>query len=294
MKYIILGGDERFFVLMRNLLYDDMELEVLSPDIEMFAKNGISLKYPQICGKVEILDTRGCTVILPIPFTRDGKTLSSTFSAEAINVNDILKVISHKKPSLVIGYLNNETEGFMGNNDIAYVNLEKREDFAVYNAFVTAEGAINKTGQLLKSSMFRKKIVITGYGRIAKLLGNILKVYGADVTYVIRKLEGRVWAEVMGYSSVDFTTMNSILPEADIIYNTVPWQVFKADSVSNFKKGALYMELAGNMGGLEDRDIYKDRYRFYEYLSIPAKYCPDSAGEILYKTVKNIMEERVC
>ncbi len=291
MKFVIIGGDQRFFTLIRKLHTDRREIEVLAPNLEIMRENNVYLQESEVKQSLSDLSLKNNIVILPIPTTRDNQRLVSTYTNE-IFLRDVFRAINHNMPHVVIGYLNQTIEDYFFNNNIPFINLEHREDFSVFNALLTVEGAINKTGEILKSSLFRKKIMITGYGRIAKLLARYLSVYGADVTLVIRKLEGRVWAEVLGYKAVDFSKLYDILGEMEIIYNTVPWTVFKDEHIEKFKENALYMELAALPGGIEDKEAYKDRYQYFEYMSVPAKFCPVSAGEVLYRTVVNIMEER--
>ena len=78
-------------------------------------------------------------------------------------------------------------------------------------------------------TIFGNKILITGFGRIAKTLAKMLVSMGADVTVCARKKSDIAWAEIFGCRGKDFSLLDK---ESDfkIIFNTVPTEIFTKES----------------------------------------------------------------
>ena len=74
----------------------------------------------------------------------------------------------------------------------------KREELAVKNAAVTAEGAVCLAMEELPYTIDQTPVLVIGYGRIGRLLAKKLGALGAKVTVAARSLEARTWAQTEG------------------------------------------------------------------------------------------------
>lgn len=91
----------------------------------------------------------------------------------------------------------------------------------VCNAVPTAEGAIEIAMREYLGTINNSKCLITGYGRIGKVLAKMLQGLGAKVYVSARRKESLAWIKLNGYIPIDNNNLiNS--GEYDLIFNTVP------------------------------------------------------------------------
>ena len=97
------------------------------------------------------------------------------------------------------------------------------------------------------------RCLVTGFGRIGKVLSGMLKGMGARVTVSARKPEDLAWIEIYGYTPVS-TGKLSEHQGFDFIFNTVPTLIFDAYTLAKTAQGAILIDLASLPGGAECRD----------------------------------------
>ena len=97
------------------------------------------------------------------------------------------------------------------------------------------------------------RCLVTGFGRIGKVLSGMLKGMGARVTVSARKPEDLAWIEIYGYTPVS-TGKLSEHQGFDFIFNTVPTMIFDAYTLAKTAQGAILIDLASLPGGAECRD----------------------------------------
>ena len=78
----------------------------------------------------------------------------------------------------------------------------------------------------------------------------------------------------------------------EVIFNTVPSQIFKKCSISTFKNGALYVEIASAPYGVEVSSAREAGVHIIFAPSIPSKYAPISAGRYIFEAISEILEKR--
>ena len=71
--------------------------------------------------------------------------------------------------------------------DLNFYDYAKREDFAYLNAVPTAEGAIQLAMEELPVTLAGAHCLVTGYGRVARALSELLVAMRANVTVAVRK-----------------------------------------------------------------------------------------------------------
>jgi len=232
--------------------------------------------------------------VLPIQPTRDGKTIPSPLSPDAPTIGfDVLRGIMKRGALIFTGNTCPALERLCREEGYTLINYFEREELAVANAVPTAEGALEIAISRLPTTIFGSVALVTGFGRISKILGRYLRGLGAKVCVACRKRSDLKWAEIYGFEPVDITdpaSFNAAAAKADVIFNTVPFEVFPRETVTAFKEEALYIELASTDGienGAEKLKIERVIAR-----GLPGKTAPVTAGRIIAETIKNILIER--
>ena len=160
----------------------------------------------------------------------------------------------------------------------------EREDFNLFNSIPTAEAAILIASEHLTTTIKGNRFAVIGYGRIAKALSSRLSLFGAAVTVFARSDSALSAAECDGHEAVKLSTITDHPLCGSVCFNTVPYMLFDKADIEKWEV-PYYIELASAPGGFtEDAKRYLgDRY--ISALSLPGRYFPDTAGEIIYKTV---------
>ena len=125
----------------------------------------------------DLEDTLGNSdaLILPLPVTKDGITLNTPLSNDIISIDKLFEITDHKP--VFCGMANKLP--LKRDNIFDYGT---REEFAVANAVPTSEGAIETAMLEYDGTINSSKCLVTGYGRIGRVLSDMLAGLGADVT----------------------------------------------------------------------------------------------------------------
>lgn len=173
-----------------------------------------------------------------------------------------------------------------------WVDVCKRDDFSYYNAVLTAEGAVALIIQETPFGLWKRKCLITGFGRVAQVLADRLKGFGCRICIAARKAGARANAESLGYEAMDISELSDRVGDFDIILNTVEAQLFFPSVLSKFRKKAYFMELASHQAGLCPNDLTENTGFVYRNApGLPGKISPLSAAEVYQQTIENVWKE---
>ena len=277
-KVLIIGGDKRFIYLSRIL--EDKGCEVKS-----FGTDGTGGGYDMASFEKDVRDAD--MLILPIPYTTDGITVNTPLSDECLYLSKIYKNV--RKDALIFGGVVGDK--YIPPDDVRFYDYAKREDFAYLNAVPTAEGAIEAVMKHIPISISGANVLVTGFGKCAKILSLTLKSLGAKVTVCARRSSDIAFAKSLGMNGVKISGMKNILGASDVIFNTVPHIIFGDEELKCIKKGCPLADIASYPGGAE-KDAVKRYGTNYLFLpSLPGKYSPSTGAQIILETIKNISEE---
>lgn len=268
MKIAIAGGDARMLTVARLL-------EASGNECIKIALGGQNFETDNA-----LKDT--AAVVLPLPCEKGG-ILNAPMSNEAVNIGDIFA--AGGADTLFIG-------GKLPARGENFIDYSTRDDFRLYNAVPTAEGAIAIAMQELKTTLNGANALVLGYGRIGNYLSQALKGLNALVTVAARRPESRALAEISGITAISFDELASALPKADIVFNTVPHTVLGINELTLLKKETAVIDLASANGGTDKASAAECGIKIIHALALPGKVAPESAGRIIYETVVTVLRER--
>lgn len=235
------------------------------------------------CREPKFLDSDG--VILPLPAERGG-TLNAPLSEHGWSAAELLFGVSSGTPVLA-GQVSPALRDFCSHRSLKLYDYFLREDMAVKNAALTAEGAI---GLLLRSgsgALGGSRVLLCGFGRIGKLLALKLKALGADVAVAARSPADLAWAEVLGCRTAK---LGEGADGADFVINTIPQTIFGKRELDGFGK-AMLIELASPPYGF-DRGAAEELGKSIVYApGLPSATAPEAAALVIRDTIYRILEE---
>ena len=139
-------------------------------------------------------------------------------------------------------------------------------------------------------AVFGCRSLVTGFGRIGKVLARRLLSLGSEVSVCARKPSDLAFIESMGCHAVCFADFKTA-HDYDLIFNTVPAMIFDRALLDNTDRNALLIDLASLPGGIDLEYARGLGMNALRALGLPGKCAPKSAGEIIKKTVLSIIEE---
>lgn len=281
-KISIIGGDLRIVKLAEMLVEEGVEVFTYGLENSEVQDINRSNTLQEVVEKSDI-------VLGPIPFSSNGKTINTPFSNSKTLVSDLMECLSGK--ILIAGAVKQEIYELASEKNVKVIDIVKREELAVLNAVSTAEGTIKIAIEETPRNLHGSNILVLGFGRIGKILSNMLKGLGANVSCEARKNSDLAWIKAYGYEPIPISNLKDNLNRFDIIINTIPYIILDKDNLDNVKKDALVIDLASNPGGV-DKDAIKERkIKFVWALSLPGKVAPLTSAEFIKETLYNIYNE---
>jgi dipicolinate synthase subunit A len=223
------------------------------------------------------------SLVLPLPATTDGVHINAPYFKQKIPLSVITEGVN-AGGTVFCGRICPALEKICAENNLTLVDYFDREELAVMNAVPTAEGCLEIVLRESDYTIFGAAVLLTGYGRITKVLVKYLTALGARVTVAARKYSDLAWAEIMGCQAVLLAGLDDSLGKFDVIINTVPVQIFDAEQTRRFKPDCLVVDLASKAG-------FEDMAGVIHALSLPGKVAPITAGNIIAETIMNILTE---
>ena len=283
MVFAVIGGDERLVRLSRLLAED-------GHSVLTFAQETADGTGAAARSAAEAAAAADC-VILPLPLSASGGILNAPFSEEKHWISDIFRSIGCGK-TVLAGNVDAAAAEIAREMDIELTDYFLREEFAVANAVLTAEGAIDIIMHSTPTSIWGSKILVVGFGRIGKALAYRLRALGAHVSVSSRTEADRAWCRAYGYDAEDTRSLGGHFGAYDVVINTVPVPVVDSQCLKELKPGALCIDLASRPGGVDMSAAEKLGIHTIWALGLPGKAAPESAGAAIRDTIYNILREQ--
>lgn len=264
-KIAVIGGDIRLKIVVEKLREKGFSVETLG-------------LFDDESGNIGECDA----VVFPVPTTRDKKTVFAPFSKREILLSDIEKMLLPHQLILCCNYR------FESKICIDYGNLDS---FAVLNAIPTAEAAIALAVQNTDFTLWNSRVLITGFGRVGKILADRLSSLGADITVSARKQSDFALASSHGYKVLHTATLGEKPLDFDVIFNTLDFTAI--DNQSLERTSASYILDLSSRGGFDLEYAKKLGINAMMAPGLPGKTASFTAGTILAQTVCELLDNQV-
>ncbi len=275
MKFALTGGDGRFVRLCRLLRADGHAVLPFALEKEL----------PGCAGDAaEALDGADC-LILPLPCLRDGH-LNAPFSAAEHDARDIL--LRAAPGTVVCAGMAGELRPQCETLGLKLYDYFEREDFALANALLTAEGCIELLLTESERSLHGSRVLICGFGRIGRMLAPRLLSLGARVTVAARSAEALAWARSMGCETLRLGR-DALGGGFDAAINTIPAAIFGPAELERLRPARLY-ELASAPYGFDADAAARLGMHLTRAPGLPGKCAPESAAEAIRDSIYSIIQ----
>lgn len=290
----VIGGDTRQLFLAKALKKSGSDVVLWGFDSYQNAEEIADFCIDDISEAVR----RSEICILPLPLSRDSVWLNAPLSQKEIRISELAEIL---KSGTTI-YAGRPTEEFASSckdKNICLVDYFSDECLCIKNALLTAEATLDILMSNLDIPLSNAKIMVIGYGRIGKLVTELLLRLNSRVTVAARSREQLAYAECFGANVIRMSKdspgdgLICLNDGYDAVINTVPAMLLDRGLIEKLNRGILIVDLASPPGGVDIRFAKECGQRVIWALSLPGKYSPRRAGEIIAETIlEDIKENR--
>ena len=286
-NFAVLGGDRRQAVIAVELAKRGYKVTCFALGENTFALSGCDMR-----ASLDKAMDGADFVILPLPVSRDNIHLNAVI--QNVELGEISKLAAKNNAILLGGSVPSEFTRICSEMGVTIIDYYKVESLQTKNATPSAEGALMIAMEHTDITVQGMNALITGYGRIGKILASILRRLGAKVTVAARRDETLCEISMSGYNAIrtkDIELANAA-SESDVIFNTIPSMIFNEKVVNRIKNNPLYIEIASSPGGIDAKAAREQGFKIIYAPSLPGKYSPVTAGLYVFETIAEILNDR--
>ena len=276
----IIGGDLRIVKLVDMLNADGY-------NVYTYGLEQANIDDIQKCKSIEEVSEKSDIIVSSIPFTSDGVNVNTPFSKNKISIEEVAKYIKGK--TFIAGRI--EEELYQKFSETKVIDLLKREELTVLNTIATAEGTIQIALEESTKTLHGSKILVMGFGRVSKILSNMLKGIGAEVYCETRTTVNCAWIKAYGYNPILLDELDEELNKFDVIINTIPHIILNKERLKKVKKDCIIIDIASNPGGVDRNSAKELGIKMIWALSLPGRVAPITSAEFIKETLENIIKD---
>ncbi len=273
---VLIGGDARSRYL--NTYFSEQGFSTYCFGIDSAIDRAVLL---------DTLRSNIAAVVLPLPATRDGKTVNIPLTGDILPIADLCAVL---QPGTAVfgGMLPKQLSEQFFSKGIQAVDYYD-EEVVLQNAVLTAEGAMQVLRAQTDRPLSALHIAVVGYGRVGRAIAKALKGQACTPTVAARREEIRRQAIGDGCNAVSVAELQQDPSKPDVLINTVPARLFPAETLQKTKPEVLLLEIASAPFGIDLEAAKALGRKAINAQSLPGKTAPQAAAVILGKKIKSFL-----
>lgn len=282
-RVAVLGGDVREHYVVGA--YRDLGCEVTTFGIAPGSDHG-DLASADAATAVNDAEV----VVCPVPGIGAGDVLYAPHAPTPIVMDE--ELLAHAAFGAVFfsGRATPTIEQAGVRNGVRFVHLYDDDVLQYEHALPTAEGAIARTVTSTVFTIAHSEILVSGYGRIGKILAERLRGMGARVTIAARGGDARALARGLGCRAIDLADLLAHVGDFDIIYNTAPALLFDESVLKRVPRTTFLLDLAAPPGGI-DRDAAERLGVHHDWARGQAGTAPQHSGLSQFESMSRSLDE---
>lgn len=281
----ILGGDLRQHWLARKLAQDGHFVHCFALDSQFLPQqDNIILEHNFLrCQKED-------PVIFPLPMVQGDGNLTAPFYSQTISIETILDQLQEQE-FMVGGQVNPFVQALCTKRNLTMEDYFTQEEFTIANAVPTAEGCLQIAMERLPITLQDAKILVLGYGTVAKATAKRFLALGANVTVSARRTAPLSQAKADGFIPLPLHELPQSSEDFACVVNTIPSQVLGEAQLTALPPNTLIIDLASRPGGVDTQSAEQLQRTVVHALSLPGKVAPATAGTIIKETLYLLLEK---
>lgn len=284
----VIGGDARYLELIRKL-EQLPHAKVVVVGYDKLDPGFIGSKQYDLH---EIQPQDLDIVILPITGTDNKGNIEAIFSNQPIQLEESWFNQLRKQTFIFTGISNSYLDEVVSRSHAELIPLLGRDDVAIYNSIPTAEGAIMMAIEHTDYTIHSSKVIVAGFGRVGHTVANKFSALGAEVSVVSKKLRELARITEMRLNAIPLEAFPERVDECDLLINTIPALVITQEVIEKLPAHTVIIDLASKPGGTDFEFAEKRGIKAILAKSLPGVVAPKTAGDILARVIKQVLQER--
>lgn len=273
LKFAVVGGDKRAVQLCSLLRRDGHRVTGWALE-----KAALPAEIPRASCIQGCVYGADC-IVLPVPAEKSG-FLNAPYAEKDIELAELFSAFWPGQ-TVVGGNLSAECCLDAVSEGLCAVDLMRDADFVTGNAAITAECALSLLISSTERALYNSRVLIAGWGRLAKHLAFRTTACGAEVCIAARHPADLAMAQSLGLETAETADIETVIGEFDFIVNTVPARIFTQTALCCAESGSVIMELASAPGGFDRTLAENIGLRVINAPGLPGRYSPLSAAELM-------------
>ena len=281
MNCLILGGDKRYYEIIRDFKNKNYNVDMVGYINEFAGTN--SINYEDINIKKYDL------ILFPISGVGNDFIIKGekNFKVEANLLEDV------KENCLIFSGIKTCCLEEMMNHCKKNINFLMNDESVIKeNSIITVEGIISDIITNTDITINKSNVLVIGYGNIGSYLTKVLNDLKALVSVSVILDKDKNSLDKLKINSVysnDISSMCKVISESDIIINTVPSLVLNEYYINYMKSNCYVLDIASYPHGIDQEALNNRNIKNKIYLGIPSIVAPKTAGKILSKKIDSVV-----
>ncbi|AEF94333.1 dipicolinic acid synthetase, A subunit [Desulfotomaculum nigrificans CO-1-SRB] len=286
-RVAVLGGDAREIELVSTLSRLGAHVQVVGLPV----KN--DPPHVKLCQSLEEGLTGVQAVILPVPGILENGHIYAVYEEKPLILTEALLVKLPPEAPIIAGFARPRLKEIVKRSNVRLVTVLDLDEVAILNSIPSAEGAIQMAMENTAITIHGSRSFVLGFGRTGASIARLLHGMGAKVTVVSRTPAHRARAYEMCMNSISFEELPDAVPEADIIFNTVPAMVLTNCILSKAREDTVIIDVASPPGGTDFEAAARLGIKALLAPGLPGKVAPKTAGQILSRVIPKLVAQEL-
>lgn len=284
LNILILGGDNRYLQVVQSLTSNKIHVFLSGFDQLDFADPMVHHMKPS-----NIDYSKMDAILLPVSGTDLDGNIETSYSTKSLKITEAELNITPEHCTIYTGISNDYLNQIAQKTNRKIVPLFARNDIAIYNSIPTAEATLKIAIEETEVTIHGSKILVLGFGRVGITVARSFHHLGANVTVAARRPEHFARMHEMGLKAIETQHIGEIIPEMNIIINTIPQIILDSEKIDQMSSEVLIIDLASKPGGTDFDYASKKGIKAIHALGLPGKTAPKTAGEIIGKVLLELI-----
>lgn len=281
----MLGCDQREVDLAIALIGQGADLRLVGFPNEGPLKKALHFKIPAEAvrgARAVIAPMSNTNLIGEITARLDG-------SKELIKLGELIPLLPARTPFL-IGVAKPVIHGLCTQYGLQLIEIAEIDELAILNSIPTAEGALQVAMENTSITIHNSRCLVLGLGRCGSTLTRLLLALGAKVTVASRSNADLARAFALNAEPLPLAKLKTGI-EFDLIFNTIPAMVLSRSYLRLLEQNTVIIDIAASPGGTDFTAAEQLGILAIHALSLPGRVAPQTAGEILVRTIPHLLEK---
>lgn len=283
----VLGGDDRYVHVMKQLLKQGANITAVGYPAELF--NDEKITCTTIANVAfETVDA----LLLPVAGMDENGNIESYDKQETFKLVEKMLHNTPKNCTIFTGTANNWLRNLSKQTSREMIVLFERDDIAIANSIPTAEATLQIAMEETSETIHNTNVLIIGYGRVGKTMAHLFHQVGANVSVAARKDNDLAEIATKTYHAIDMKKLPEQLAAQKIIINTVPAEILGANILEKVAKNSLIIDVASKPGGTDFIKAEQVGIHTIHALGLPGKVAPTTAGNIIGNVLTTLLQRK--